>query len=636
MLLYKIIKNPKKPSVAHTITLCGTGAVVEEFSMTHETSPEAYSRGCADGRAEVIASHEITISAEIKKAQDIASKKYTVIFKNMLSHYIKNEIKNRERIIQTAVNLAAAAIYDTGINRAHIAENIEKNLLPVSGSAKLTLVMNPEDIKTISQSAVMGMLEKKFPGVNFSPDAGLSVGDVVLKTSTMEINAAIEEKIKNAALLLVSKGAINPNSILASISGSVTQMVGSIIETEGLECSVGDMCEVYTKDNTKKIPAEVVGYRDGKNLLMPLSDVQGIGPNSKVIDLRKQFEAVVSPNLLGRVIDGLGQPIDGLGPIIDGVSCGIYGSDISPFDRNRIKEPLLTGVRAIDTLFSCGKGQRMGIFSGSGVGKSSLLGMMARNTSAHVNVIALIGERGREVKDFIEKDLGEEGLKRSVVIAATSDKSPLERVHGALVATTIAEYFRAQGKDVLLMMDSVTRYAMALREIGLAAGEPPSTKGYTPSVFSKLPKLLERSGNLVSGGSITAFYTVLVEGDDMNEPVADAVRSIIDGHIVLTRKIASRNQYPAIDVTASISRLMNDITTDEQQKYSGRAKEIVSTMEDMEDLINIGAYKKGANPKVDYARDTIEKLNGFLKQGISEKVDYSASYAELKKIIGKV
>ncbi|MEA1972023.1 MAG: FliI/YscN family ATPase, partial [Candidatus Cloacimonadota bacterium] len=359
----------------------------------------------------------------------------------------------------------------------------------------------------------------------------------------------------------------------------------------------------------------------------------GIAPGNQVSTYREPFAVSVGDALKGRILDGLGNPIDSLGKLKLKESRSVYNLPPNPLLRKRITEPLELGIKAIDGLLTCGKGQRTGIFSGSGVGKSVLLGMIAKNTSADVNVIALIGERGREVRDFIENDLGEDGLKRSVVVVATSDQAALTRVKGALVATTIAEYFRDQGKNVLLMMDSVTRYAMAMREIGLAVGEPPTTKGYTPSVFANLPKLMERAGTS-KVGTITALYSVLVEGDDMDEPIADAARSILDGHIVLSRKLASKAHYPAIDVLPSISRVMNVVIDNAHKRAAQKTTETLSTYREAEDLINIGAYSKGSNPKIDYAISKIEDINSFLQQDINEKSSFDETLKTLHEIMG--
>ena len=415
------------------------------------------------------------------------------------------------------------------------------------------------------------------------------------------------------------------------LNGKVSQVVGVVVESKGPAAHLGEVCEIRYRRNAPPILAEVVGFRENVVLLMPLGDMDEIAPGSDVIATGSSLRVKVGPGLLGRVLDGLGRPIDGLGPIEAEDEVLVSRTPPHPLQRRRITEPLTLGVRAIDGLLTCGKGQRVGIFAGSGVGKSTLLGMIARNTEADVNVIALIGERGREVRDFLEKDLGPEGLARSVIIVATSDQAAVVRLKGAMVATSIAEYFRDQGNDVMLMMDSVTRTAWAQREIGLAVGEPPTTRGYTPSVFAMLPRLLERSGTDVSG-SITGLYTVLVDGDDMNEPVADSVRSILDGHIVLSRELAHRNHYPAIDILQSISRLMTEITSPEQKAAAGQLRDTLATYKSAEDLINIGAYVDGSNPKIDRAKVYIDSVNGFLKQRVTDE----APFAETVDSIGRL
>jgi flagellum-specific ATP synthase len=414
--------------------------------------------------------------------------------------------------------------------------------------------------------------------------------------------------------------------------GAVKRAVGLIVESQGPSASVGELCEIVGQGRTDPIPAEVVGFRDNFVLSMPLFKVHGVKLGDKVVCRKKRGTVSVTPALLGRVIDGLGRPIDGLGPIVAEAEYPLQTQGTNPLERKNIEDVLGTGIRAIDGLLTCGKGQRIGIFGGSGVGKSTLLGMMARYTSADVNVISLVGERGREVRGFIEKDLGPEGLRRSVVIVSTSDQPPLLRIRAAMVAASLAEYFRDQGKDVLLMMDSITRFAMAQREVGLAAGEPPSSKGYTPSVFALLPRLVERAGNFMSGGSITGFYTVLVEGDDMNEPVADAVRSLLDGHVVLSRELAWRNHYPCIDVLASVSRLMPDLVPDLYTEKAGKIRELISTYQKAEDMINIGAYVKGSNPKIDIALRKIDSINAFLKQHQDEGVSAENAMTKVAEI----
>ena len=396
------------------------------------------------------------------------------------------------------------------------------------------------------------------------------------------------------------------------ISGRVTKIIGLTIEADGPLLGIGTRCAIEGNGG-RTVLAEIIGFNDNRVILMPYGDSEGIAPGSRVHNTALGNTVKVSENLLGRILDGLGEPIDDKGPIHDYTLSKIYASPPAPLGREIIRESISTGVKAIDALITVGSGQRVGIFAGSGVGKSVLLGMRARNTEADVNVIALIGERGREVREFIERDLGPEGLARSVVIVATSDQSALVRKLGAFVAIAVAEYFRDQGKNVMLMMDSVTRFAMAQREIGLTVGEPPTSKGYTPSVFALLPKLLERAGTRKGQGAITGLYTVLVEGDDMNDPIADTVRSIIDGHIVLDRLIAARNHFPAIDVLMSASRLMKEIITKEDYAFAGRFKDLLSAYREAEDLINIGAYVRGSNPRIDEAIAKINRMNEFLR-----------------------
>ena len=414
--------------------------------------------------------------------------------------------------------------------------------------------------------------------------------------------------------------------------GNVTQVVGLVVESCGPACRLGAVCDIVTREGGRRLAAEALGFRDQRVLLMPLEEIRGIASGCRVIARQQKATVRVGRGLLGRVIDGLGNPIDEQGPLAATAEYPLYSPAINPLQRRRIHEPLDLGVRAINGLLTVGCGQRIGVFAGSGVGKSVLLGMIARNTAADVNVIALIGERGREVNDFIEKDLGPEGLARSVVVVATSDRLPLIRTRGAFVATAIAEYFRDQGCRVNLMMDSVTRFAMAQREIGLALGEPPTTKGYTPSVFNLLPKLLERAGTCAGSGSITGLYTVLVEGDDTNEPIADAARSILDGHINLTRDLAMQNHYPAIDVLGSISRVMDDVVDPVQKQNAGRLKEALATYRKAEDLINIGAYVAGSSPRIDHAIKMIDRINGYLKQDVGERVSFAESGAQLQAL----
>lgn len=419
------------------------------------------------------------------------------------------------------------------------------------------------------------------------------------------------------------KKALDQNSLAKDV-GKITRVVGSLLEGFLPGASVGSQCYVQSA-NKKLVLAEVVGFHDQKALMMPFYDIQGIGLGSKIILDKTVSTIKVGKNILGRILNGLGQEIDGQGSLEVSDDIDIYRKVVNPLNRRPIEEPLDLGIRAINSLITVGKGQRIGIMAGSGVGKSVLLGQMAKNTKADVNVIALIGERGREVREFIESDLGPEGLARSVIVCATSDESPLMRMRGAFVATAIAEYFSDLGLNVLFMMDSVTRFAMAQREIGLNVGEPATTKGYTPSVFALLPKLLERMGSWESGSSITGLYTVLVEGDDMDDPIADSVRSIVDGHIVLTRKLAHRGHFPAIDVLQSSSRVMRKVVVPEHMDYALAFKELLATYAEAEDLINIGAYKAGASPRIDRAVRLHDKMNQFLKQKIDEQASFNDS-----------
>jgi len=421
-------------------------------------------------------------------------------------------------------------------------------------------------------------------------------------------------------------------STLSLKMGKVKKVIGLIIHAVGLKVFVGEVCEILLDDHNK-IFAEVVGFEDDGVLLMPLGDVQGIGPGCLVLPTGSALKVRVGDELLGTTVDGLGNPMDEIRRKLTGFG-DINNMPPNPFQRRKIEEVMSTGVKAIDGILTCGEGQRIGIFAGSGVGKSTLLGMIARYSDADVNVIGLIGERGREVLEFIERDLGPDGYKKSVVICATSDQPPLVRLKGAYVATAIAEYFRDQGKKVMFMMDSVTRFAMAQREIGLAIGEPPTTRGYTPSVFAALPKLLERSG-MSKDGSITAFYTVLVEGDDMNEPIADAVRGILDGHIVLTRKLAGKNHFPSIDVQQSVSRVMKEIVSKEHYDFAGRLKENMARYQESEDLINVGAYAKGRNPDLDKAVELKPLIDRFLKQDVEDARSFEETVEELHRIFGR-
>lgn len=425
----------------------------------------------------------------------------------------------------------------------------------------------------------------------------------------------LTEKVKNASTIYSE--------------GVVKKVIGLTIEVKGIKAFVGELCKIYTTSGSE-VNCEVVGFRDEYVILMPLGQLQGIASGCRVVAQNKPLSVNCSEKLLGKILDGLGRELNNDGENL-GESYPLENSPPDPLKRKRIDTIMPTGVRAIDGFITVGEGQRIGIFAGSGVGKSTTLGMIAREAKADVNVIGLIGERGREVLEFIEKDLGPEGMKKSVVVCATSDQPALIRIKGALTATAIAEYFRDKGKKVILMMDSVTRFAMAQREVGLAIGEPPATKGYTPSVYAKMPALMERSGTSEKG-SITAFYTVLVDGDDFNEPIADAVRGILDGHIVLSRSLAHKNHYPAIDVLNSVSRLMSGIASSEHKKVASVARDLLATYKDSEDLINIGAYVKGSSKKIDLAIKYNEPIDNFLKQGISDRCDFDTSIDSLLKM----
>jgi flagellum-specific ATP synthase len=416
--------------------------------------------------------------------------------------------------------------------------------------------------------------------------------------------------------------------------GRVSDLIGLIVEATGLEAEIGQVCHVEAGRSREPVPAEVVGFRSGRTLLMPLGDLQGLAPGHAVVATGRPVSVPVGAELLGRVLDGLGHPIDSH-PLTARDRRAIEGSPPDPLQRTRITDQVSLGVRALDALVPCGRGQRLGIFAGSGVGKSSLLGMIARSTSADVNVIALVGERGREVREFIERDLGPEGLARSVVVVATSDQPALVRIKAALTATTIAEAFRDEGADVMLMMDSVTRFAMAQREVGLAIGEPPATRGYTPSVFAMLPKLLERSGTSANG-SITGLYTVLVDGDDFNEPIADAVRSILDGHVVLTRELAHAGHYPAVDVLQSVSRLVGEVQDADTRAAAQEARSLLAAYHDKRDLIAIGAYERGTDPQTDRAIDARPALEAFLRQSVDQPASAAEAVVGLRDAVASV
>jgi flagellum-specific ATP synthase len=416
------------------------------------------------------------------------------------------------------------------------------------------------------------------------------------------------------------------------MEGKIVKVAGIVAQANGPGMSVGSLCCIKNSCG-QSMQAEVIGFNDKRVIVMPFGEMRGIEPGSRIVDINKNPSIKVGEAYLGRIVDGLGNPIDGKGSIQTKDDYPIYGNVINPLKREIINDVVDVGVRSLNAMHTLGKGQRIAIMSGSGVGKSVLMGMIARHAVADVIVIALIGERGREVREFIERNLGEEGLKKSVVVAATSDSPALVRIRGAHLATTVAEYFRDKGLDVILIMDSITRFAMSLREVGLAAGEPPSAKGYTPSVFIQIPKLLERSGNVEKKGSITGIYTVLVEGDDMNEPIADTVRSIVDGHIVLSRDLAHKGHYPAVDVLSSISRVMHDIVEDVHLDMARKLVKVLATYREAEDLINIGAYIDGTDPQIDFAKKMIHKINIFLQQDINQSITFKESIVCLKEVL---
>ena len=420
-----------------------------------------------------------------------------------------------------------------------------------------------------------------------------------------------------------------PNLVL---EGRLTRMVGLTLEAVGCQAAIGSRCQVLSQDG-EEVEAEVVGFAGDKTFLMPTADMRGLVPGARVIPTGQQLEVPVGDALLGRVLDGAGHPLDHKGPLRINQYQALSPPPINPLAREQITKPLDVGIRAINGLLSVGRGQRMGLFAGSGVGKSALLGMMTRYTEADVTVVGLIGERGREVKEFVEEILGPDGLVRAVVVAVPADNSPLKRLHGAMLATSIAEYFRDQGKDVLLLIDSLTRYAQAQREIGLAIGEPPATKGYPPSVFARLPQLVERAGHGANGGSITAFYTVLAEGDDHNDPVVDSARAVLDGHIVLSRALAESGQYPAIDIEASVSRLMTSIASPEQLALARQFRQLYSTYQQNLDLISVGVYQRGSDPAIDAAIEAWPKLRNYLSQGLHENLSYADSLSQLGQLL---
>jgi flagellum-specific ATP synthase len=609
---------------------------------------QAYDEAFAKGRDECLGAEK----AKLMPMSGLLSQAKA----SLQAHQTKMRALCEEDTVRISLAIAREIVHYELDRRPELADAITAKAVEMaSGQGRVKVKAHPADCDTLR-----ALLKTKFTNdadreqIQIAADQGLARGGCLIETEFGVIDARIDQQLaviaaSLAAALTESKAAVHRSEGAAleldhysqrikSVApvktyGHVAKVVGLVVEANGPMVQLGTICDIHGNDQDRPVTAEVLGFRDRTVLMMPLEDIRTIGPGSKVVARQEKASVAVGDKLLGRIIDGLGNPIDGRGPLETDREYPIYAKPINPLLRQRIRTPLDLGVRAINGLLSVGCGQRMGIFAGSGVGKSVLMGMIARKSNAHVNVIGLIGERGRELNDFIEKELGEEGLKKSVVVVATSDHLPLVRVRGAFVATAIAEYFRDQGMTVNLMMDSLTRFAMAQREIGLALGEPPTTKGYTPSVFTLLPKLLERAGTSDHSGSITGLYTVLVEGDDMNEPIADAARSILDGHIVLSRDLAHQNHYPAIDVLRSISRVMEDIAVLQHKHNAGRLKEMLATYRKAEDLINIGAYVAGSNPAIDRAIAKIDQINGYLRQNIDEHVTFEESLLQLEKIM---
>ena len=576
---------------------------------------------------------------------------------------IKNEYINRrnsllkeaeEDIVNLIITIYEKVLYKrVEEDRDLILSLVLNGIKDLEIKDKLTIIVSKDDYEVIEENKKHILAKATLiDDIEIRVDNDMVKGDCILETSKGDVDVSINNQLKEIKELIVSilnnewwnmEEKVNIQKYIEQIRekrfikfiGNITKVTGLTIESNGPMASIGELCYIYPHNKAKPVLAEVVGFKDDNILLMPLGHMEGIASGSKVIASGKTLKVHVGEELKGRILDGLGNPIDGKGPIPSKKTYDVSNTPPNPLERQVIKEPLTLGVKAIDGLLTFGKGQRMGIFAGSGVGKSTLMGMIARNSSADINVIGLIGERGREVREFIEKDLREEGLKRSIVVVATSDQPALIRVKGAMVATAIAEYFRDLGKDVMLLMDSVTRFAMAQREIGLAIGEPPVTRGFTPSVFSVLPKLLERAGTS-SKGSITGLYTVLVDGDDLNEPITDTVRGILDGHIVLSRKLANQNHYPAIDVLASVSRVMPSIVDDEHLNIANTIKNTMAVYRESEDLINIGAYKKGSNREIDKAIDVKEDIDRFLKQRVLESYPLNETIEFMMNIANKL
>jgi flagellum-specific ATP synthase len=628
--------------------MSGDEGASKEDDRLSSIESQAYQSGYAEAKEE-------TLSDEKKRQKPIEAL-LDASGRALEDHMCRIRQSIQNVVIEGAVAMAGDILrHEINERPDHAVQMMRKAMQMVHGQACIKIKANPVDGETVRHLLNEQIQESDaVDKVEIVADKSIESGGCLIETDFGSIDARLDQQLNTVASQLKhqilaggggeeemeqtcpkfdhfhrSLSGLHP----INACGNVTKVVGLVVEANGPVMQLGSLCDIHSVEGEPPVTAEVLGFRDRTVLMMPLEEIRSIRPGSRVVARQERATVTVGPQLLGRVIDGLGHPIDGAGPLTNDMQYPLYAQPVNPLLRQRIRTPLDLGIRAINGLLTVGCGQRMGIFAGSGVGKSVLMGMIARKSQADVNVIALIGERGRELNEFIEKELGEEGLKKSVVVVATSDHLPLVRVRGAFVATALAEYFRDEGMHVNLMMDSVTRFAMAQREIGLALGEPPTTKGYTPSVFTLLPKLLERAGTSDHKGTITGLYTVLVEGDDMNEPIADAARSILDGHIVLTRELSDRNHYPAIDVLKSISRVMEDIASLQHKHNSGTLKELLATYRKAEDLINIGAYVSGSNPAIDRSIEKIERINRFLRQDISESVGLEESLQELDRII---
>jgi flagellum-specific ATP synthase len=599
----------------------------QKRSLQHEQEKLKPVREMLDSAAAMIEEHHAAVVRNMPGyAIDLAMDMARDIVRRELANGKEGRSDALRRIVTMAVTYDSAKIRLHPEDEQAVKAALVEALPDAGASEKIELVLD----KAIQPGGCL--VETDFGVVDARIDQQLDAIEAELRQAVGSLGGQTGTETSSPDMFQQFQNRVDALDPIQSC-GHVTQVVGLVVEANGPVTQLGCVCDIYGKENEAPVKAEVLGFRDQTVLLMPLEEIRSIGPGSRVVARQKNAAVTVGHTLLGRVIDGLGAPMDGLGAIQSEDLYPIYANPINPLLRQRIRNPLDIGVRAINGLLTVGCGQRMGIFAGSGVGKSTLMGIIARKSQADVNVIALIGERGRELNEFIEKELGEEGLKKSVVVVATSDHLPLVRVRGAFVATAIAEFFRDQGMQVNLMMDSLTRFAMAQREIGLALGEPPTTKGYTPSVFTLLPKLLERAGTSDHDGAITGLYTVLVEGDDMNEPIADAARSVLDGHIVLTRELADQNHYPAIDILKSVSRVMVDITGLQHKHNANRLKELLATYRKAEDLVNIGAYVHGSNPKIDQAIERIEAIHQYLRQDIHENVQFEESLNQLNTIM---